>query len=66
MLPVKLPELPIDVRQMLVQVGRCLEKLLADHRKELGRAFQGIQVDRQVGPVALLLLEAIPRAREDP
>jgi hypothetical protein len=38
MLPVKLLELLIDLRQMLKQVCRSLEELLAGHRKELGRS----------------------------
>jgi len=65
MLPVKLLKLPIDVRQLLAQVCRRLEKLLTGDRKKFGRAFKSIRVNRQLGPVALLFLQAIPRARED-
>ena len=50
---------------MLSQCCRCLEELLAGHREELGRTFKRIRVDRQSGSVALLLLQAIPGARED-
>ena len=62
MLPVKLLELPIDLWQMLAQGCRRFEKLLTGNRKELGWAFKGIRVNRQVGPVALLILQAIPCA----
>lgn len=61
-LPVKLLELPIDVWQVLAQRCRALEKLLTRNRKELGRACKTVRIDRQIDPIALLILQAIPRA----
>ena len=46
MLPVKLLELPIYVRQMLAQCCRFFEKLLTGNREKLGRAFESIRIDR--------------------
>ena len=58
MLAVKLLELPVDLRQMLAQCRRRLEKLLADHGEELGLVFQAIGVDRQGKAVAMIVAQA--------
>ena len=61
-LPIEILELRVDVRIVLMQRLRILEKDFGDHREEFHRVCGGIRIDRGV----MVMLQSMSQIVEGP